>query len=225
MSDRAPQPGQKSARVLIVDDHPVVREGLGIRIARYRDLEVCGEASTLVGALTQVDLTDPDVAIIDISLGDADGIDLIRRIRSRGARARMLVWSMYPETLYAERALHAGAMGYVNKQEPTGRIIEAIRCVLEGRLYLSESMTSRMLVHSVAGRPPANSSPFDSLSDRELAAFRLIGKGLTTAEVADAMSLSMHTVETYRQRIKAKLKLRTGAELAQASAQWVLENG
>jgi len=225
MSDREVEAGRKAARVLIVDDHPVVREGLGIRIARQPALELCGEASSVAEALAQLDVLNPDVAIIDISLGEGDGLDLIRRIRTRGARVRVLVWSMYPETLYAERALHAGAMGYINKQEATSRIIEAIWCVLEGRLYLSASMADRMLLRVAAGAPTPGSSRFESLSDRELEAFRLIGKGLMTAEVADAMTLSVHTVETYRSRIKAKLKLRTAAELAQAAAQWVLENG
>ena len=225
MTQRETELGRKSARVLIVDDHPVVREGLGIRIGRQPALEVCGEASSITEALAQVDATDPDVAIIDISLGRGDGLDLIRRVRARNSRVRALVWSMYPDTLYAERALHAGAMGYINKQEATSRIIEAIWCVLEGRVYLSGSMSDLILRRVATGGAAPGSSPIESLSDRELEAFRLIGKGLMTAEVAAAMTLSVHTVETYRQRIKAKLSLRTAAELAQAASQWVLETG
>ena len=225
MSDHEGLAGGKAARILIVDDHPVVREGLGIRIGRHLDLRVCGEASGVLEALAQLDATDPDVAIIDISLGEGDGLDLIRRIRARGGRVRMLVWSMYPEALYAERALNAGAMGYINKQEATGRIIEAIRSVLAGRQYLSGSISDQLVRCAVAGGPTAVRSPIGSLSDRELEVFRLIGRGLTTAEVAGTMCRSAYTVETYRQRIKAKLGLRTGAELARAAAHWVLENG
>jgi DNA-binding NarL/FixJ family response regulator len=224
MADRQPAVARKVARVLIVDDHPVVREGLAIRIARQPALTVCGEASGVAEALAQCDLTRPDVAIIDISLGDGDGLDLIRRIRSRDRRVRILVWSMYPETLYAERALHAGAMGFINKQEATSRIIEAIWCVLDGRVYLRGPVADRVLLRALGGTnesdPPAN-----SLTDRELEVFRLLGKGLMTSEVAESMKLSVHTVETYRQRIKVKLGLRTAAALTQAAVQWFLENG
>ena len=225
MVDR-PDPGSReAARILVVDDHPVVREGLAIRIGREADLRVCGEASNIAEALARLDATDPDVAIIDISLGEGDGLDLIRRIRARAARARMLVWSMYPETLYAERALRAGAMGYINKQEATVKIIEAIRCVLDGRPYLSRSMSDRLLLRTVDSCAPGAATPISLLSDRELEVFRSIGMGLATSEIAAAMKRSVHTIETYRQRIKTKLGLRTSAELATAAAHWVLENG
>jgi DNA-binding NarL/FixJ family response regulator len=216
---------REPARILIVDDHPVVREGLAIRISREDDLKVCAEASCVTEALAQVDATDPDAAIIDISLGDGDGIDLIRRFRARAARARLLVWSMYPETLYAERALSAGAMGYINKQEATIRIIEAIRCILDGRPYLSQSMSDRLLLRTFTAGKTALASPVALLSDRELEVFRAIGKGLSTSEIAAMMNRSVHTVETYRQRIKIKLNLQTSAELARSAAHFVLENG
>ena len=224
MIDRERKEDGKVARILIVDDHPIVREGLGILIARQPDLLLCGEASNIGEALARIDATAPDVAVIDLSLGEGDGLDLIQRIRARSPHTRMLVWSMYSETLYAERALNAGAMGYVNKQEATGRIIEAIRWVLEGRVYLSPAMADRLLMRSVAGVSPRGVSPIDSLSDRELEVFRLIGGGLTTAEVAEVISRSVPTVETHRQRIKAKLDLRTSAELARAAVHWVMEN-
>ena len=153
MPDHLPQAGRKAGRILIVDDHPIVREGLAIRIARQPDLEVCGEAANVTEALVQLDITDPDVAIVDISLREGDGLDLIRRIRARNGRVRAFVWSMYPESLYAERALHAGAMGYINKQEATSRIIEAISCVLEGRLYLSKLIQDRILLRAATGCP------------------------------------------------------------------------
>jgi DNA-binding NarL/FixJ family response regulator len=225
MSDQQEEMRRRPFRILIVDDHPVVREGLGIRIGRYSALEVCGEASGVAEALAQIDTNEPDVAIIDISLREGDGLDLIRRIRSRRASIRMLVWSMYPETVFAERALHAGAMGYINKQEATSVVIEAIWSLLEGRLYLSAPMMNRVLERSVAERSPSGGSSLELLSDRELQAFRLIGKGMMTTEIANAMTLSVHTVETYRQRIKSKLKLQTTAKLSQAAVQWVLENG
>jgi DNA-binding NarL/FixJ family response regulator len=226
MSSGATRTPDRAARILIVDDHPVVREGLGVRLARQPDLVVCGEAAGVAEALALVETTDPDVAIVDIALSDGDGLDLIHRLRSRHARVRVLVWSMYPEALYAERALHAGAMGYVNKQEATGRMIEAIRSVLDGRIYLSGSMTDRLLRHATGEKgPDAQGSTPDSLTDHELEVFRLIGEGLTTAEIASRLHRSVHTIETYRQRIKAKLGLRTSAELARAAVEWVLEHG
>jgi DNA-binding NarL/FixJ family response regulator len=218
------------ARVLIVDDHPAVREGLGFRIARCPDLVVCGEAADLSGALAEIEATHPDVAVVDIALGSESGLDLIRRLKVRHPSVKALVWSMYPESLYAERALRAGAMGYITKQEATGRIIEAIRRVLAGEIFLSETAAHQMLrrVLGRSGNPgevamPAP-APEATLSDRELDVMRLIGSGLTTSEVADHLHLSVHTIDTYRQRIKIKLGLRNGAELIRAATQWVLES-
>lgn len=225
MSGATPRDPDRPARVLIVDDHPIVREGLGVLIARHGDLAVCGEAAGVAEALRLVDAAAPDVAVIDIALGEGDGLDLVRRIRARAAAVRMLVCSMYPESLYAERALRAGAMGYINKQEPAGQIIAAVRAVLAGRIYLSGAMAERLLRQSVGGRPAADRSPYEALTDRELEVFRLIGAGRTTAQIAAQLHRSIHTIETYRQRIKAKLALQTAAELARAAAHWVLENG
>ncbi len=226
MLDRGETSARNPARVLIVDDHPIVREGLAIRIGRQPDLEVCGEAASIPEALARIDATRPDLALIDISLGDGDGIDLIRRIRARASGILILVCSMYPEELYAERALNAGAMGYISKHEVAGRIIEAIRCILRGRPFLSPEMSARLVLRAVSGTAAAGVvTPLESLSSRELEVFRAIGLGKTTAETADSMKLSIHTIETYRQRIKAKLGLKTSAELARSAAQWVLENG
>ncbi|WP_169977281.1 response regulator transcription factor [Tautonia rosea] len=216
------------ARVLIVDDHPTVREGLGFRIARCPDLIVCGEAADLCSAMAEVEATNPDVTVVDIALGAESGIDLIRRLRIRDPSAKTLVWSMYPESLYAERALRAGAMGYITKQAATGRIIEAIRRVLAGEIYLSQAAANQMLrrvVGTNAGEVSAPApTPEATLSDRELDVMRLIGSGLTTSEIANQLHLSVHTIETYRQRIKIKLGLRNGAELIRAATQWVLES-
>lgn len=216
----------KRARVLIVDDHPPVREALALRIGRQPDLEVCGEAADVGEALRLLAGARPDVAVVDITLKSGDGIDLIKRIRDRDDHVRILVWSMHPESLYAERALRAGALGYVNKDQATGTIVEAIRRVLEGKVYLSEAMTERLLHRAVGGgRDGVTRSPVDVLADRELEVFRLIGEGVKTAEIAERLHLSVKTVETYRDRIRQKLDLADGTKLAHYAAQWILENG
>jgi DNA-binding NarL/FixJ family response regulator len=219
------QPKRRS-RVLIVDDHPAVREALALRIGRQRDLEVCGEAADLSEALRVLADTQPDVAVVDISLKASNGIDLIKRIKDRNARVRILVWSMHSESLYAERALRAGALGYINKDQATGRIVEAIRQVLAGKVWLSEAMTERLLQRTVGGgREEAVRSPLEALADRELEVFRLIGEGVKTTDIAERLHLSVKTVETYRDRIRQKLNLSNGTELARCAVQWVLENG
>jgi len=217
---------KKRARILIVDDHPAVREALAARIGRQPDLEVCGEAADMSEALRLITDTQPDLAVIDISLKTASGIDLIKRIKDRNDSVRMLVWSMHSESLYAERALRAGALGYVNKDQATDKIIEAIRRVLEGKVYVSDALAEKMLHRAVGGsRKEATRSPLEALADRELEVFRLIGQGVKTAEIAERLHLSVKTVETYRDRIRQKLDLSDGTELAHFATQWVLENG
>jgi DNA-binding NarL/FixJ family response regulator len=217
---------KKRARILIVDDHPAVREALASRIGRQPDLEVCGEAADMSEALRLVADTQPDLAVIDISLKTGCGIDLIKRIKARNDSVHMLVWSMHSESLYAERALRAGALGYINKDQATDKIVEAIRRVLEGKVYLSDTMAEKMLQRAVgAGRKEPTRSPLDVLADRELEVFRLIGQGVKTAEIAERLHLSVKTVETYRDRIRQKLDLSDGTELAHYATQWVLENG
>ena len=216
---------KKRNRVLIVDDHPAVREALSLRIGRQPDLEVCGEAADMSEALRLIADTQPDVAVVDISLKTGNGIDLIKRIRDRNDHVRLLVWSMHSEALYAERALRNGALGYVNKDQATDRIVEAIRQVLAGKVWLSEAMAQRLLQRAVGGaRDEVTRSPLDVLADRELEVFRLIGAGVKTAEIAERLHLSVKTVETYRDRIRQKLDLSDGTKLAQYAAQWVLEN-
>ncbi len=216
----------KPARVLIVDDHPAVREALALRIAAQPDLEVCGEAADANEALRLAATLDPDVAVIDIGLKIGNGLDLIKRLKARDGKVRMIVWSMFGEDLYAERALHAGAMGYITKEQATGKIIEAIRQILEGKVYLSAAMTEKLLKRKVGqAGPDAGRSPIDCLSDRELEVFRLIGQGIKTAGIAEQMHLSIKTIETYRDRIRVKLDLSDGTELARSATQWVLENG
>jgi len=209
---------------LIVDDHPAVREALTIRLSREPDLEVCGEAADVTEALQVFDATNPDVAVIDISLKGGDGIDLIKRIKARNDSVRLLVWSMYSESLGAERALRAGALGYINKEQATDQIIVAIRRVLDGKVYLSDTMAEKLLHRAVGeGGAAVDHSPIDTLSDRELEVFRLIGQGLKTQEIATQMHLSAKTVETYRDRIRTKLNLCTGQELNRYALLWILE--
>jgi DNA-binding NarL/FixJ family response regulator len=213
------------ARVLIVDDHPAVREALALRIGRQPDLCVCGEAPDTVEALRLLAETRPDVAVLDITLKSGDGIDLIKRIRDRDPSVRIVVWSMHAESLYAERALRAGALGYVNKDQATDTIVEAIRRVLQGKVWLSEAMTQWMLQRSVGGvRPDAAATPAEILADREFEVFRMIGQGAKTAEIAERLHLSVKTVETYRDRIRQKLGLGDGTRLARYATQWILEH-
>jgi DNA-binding NarL/FixJ family response regulator len=216
----------KKARVLIVDDHPAVREALALRIGRQGDLAVCGEAADIREALRLLADARPDVAVVDITLKVGDGIDLIKRIRDKNKEVRILVWSMHSESLYAERALRAGALGYVNKDQATNTIIEAIRRVLAGKVYLSEAMAERLLHRTVGGvHDEMMGSPVDVLTDRELEVFRLIGQGVKTADIARQLHLSVKTVETYRDRIRQKLDLKDGTAMARYATQWVLDNG
>jgi DNA-binding NarL/FixJ family response regulator len=216
----------KRARILLVDDHPTAREGLAWRIGQEADLEVCGAAADLGEALRLLAETQPDLAVVDISLKNGNGIELIKRIKDRHDRVRTLVWSMHSESLYAERALRAGAMGYINKDQATEKIVEAIRCVLDGKVWLSEALTARLLQRTVgAGGEDLTRSPLAALTDRELEVFRLIGQGVKTAEIAERLHLSVKTVETYRDRIRQKLDLDDGTKLAHYAAQWTLENG
>jgi len=217
---------ERRARILIVDDRPAVREALALRIGRQPDLKVCGEAADMSEALRLVARTQPDVAVVDISLKSGSGIDLIKRIKDRDDSVRMLVWSMHSESLYAERALRAGALGYINKDQATNKIIDAIRRVLEGKVYLSDAMAEKMLHRAVGGgREDVTRSPLDTLADRELEVFRLIGQGVKTAEIAERLHLSVKTVETYRDRIRQKLDLSDGTALAHYATKWMLENG
>jgi DNA-binding NarL/FixJ family response regulator len=216
---------KRRARVLIVDDHPAVREALALRIGRQPDLEVCGEAADMSEALRLIADARPDVAVVDISLKAGNGIDLIKRIKDRNDHIRMLVWSMHSESLYAERALRAGALGYINKDQATDRIVEAIRRVLAGKVWLSEAMAERMLQRAVGGaREEVTRSPLEALADRELEVFRQIGEGMKTADIAERLHLSVKTVQTYRDRIRQKLDLSDGTKLAHYAMQWVLEN-
>lgn len=212
-------------RILIVDDHAAIREGLCSLLEREPGFEVCGDAGTMTAALNLIRENSPTMAIVDISIGDESGLELIRRIKQADSSVRILAWSMYDDLLYAERALGAGAMGFINKRESTRKVVEAIRAIKAGDVYLSERMKNHMLHRSVGGRPTAKKTPVETLSNRELEVFKMIGNGLTTAEISKSLHLSVKTVETHRQRIKGKLQLEDANKLVREATQWVLENG
>jgi DNA-binding NarL/FixJ family response regulator len=217
-----PKAESNVSRILIVDDHPIVREGLAMHLASQSDLEVSGEATDLPGALALLSSTRFDVAIIDISLANSNGLDLVRLIKERYASVRVLVWSMYPEHIYAERALRAGAQGYLHKGQATHNVLNAVRDIIQGKTYVSGALAEQLL-RRVVGRNSEERSPIDTLSDREFEAFRLIGEGMTTHSIAQRMHVSPKTVETYRARIREKLGLGNTTELIQRAAQWVVE--
>jgi DNA-binding NarL/FixJ family response regulator len=209
------------AKILIVDDHPLVRTGLAQLISDCPDLEVCGEAADMAEALKQIDASSPDLAIIDLSLAGGSGLDLIEHIKSRDRNILMLVASMHDETLYAERVLAAGARGYINKQEAQESIIQAIRQVLNGKVYLSQHMTERLLSGMVDAI--GEKRDIDSLSNRELQVFELIGQGLTTSQMAEQLNLSVKTIETHQAHIKKKLSLGSAHELNQRAIRWMMD--
>lgn len=211
-------------RILIVDDHPVMREGLTTVINEEADLIVCGQASNASQAITAADSLNPDAAIVDISLEGRSGIELIKDLKARHPKLPIMALSMHDEALYAERALRAGARGYVMKREATKDVIEALRRVLNGSYHVSEQMANR-LVRQIAspGNHPAD-SPVELLSDRELEVFQLIGRGRATREIADTLHLSMKTISCYRQNIKAKLNLASTTEVTHVAIHWAKAN-
>jgi len=211
-----------NCRILIVDDHPAVREGLAARIELEAGLDVCGEAENLAEGLRLARCLNPDVAVIDLSLGDSNGMDLIKHLQASDQSVRILVWSMYPDKLYAERVLRLGALGYINKAQTTGRLIDAIQTVCRGEVYLSEEMTRELLQHVVTGNQPITTDPVDTLSDRELEVFRMLGEGMSTATMAEHLSISRHTIETHFLRIKGKLGIKSKIELANVATRWLV---
>ena len=217
------RPSVKS-RIYIVDDHAMFREGLRYVIDREPDLTVCGDTADADEALRNIDELKPDLVIADISLSGTTGIDLIKAIRSKYEDLPVLVVSMHEESLYAERALRAGATGYVMKQEPAKTVKLAIRKVLGGDIHLSEKMATSMLgkfMRSGEARQP--DSPIETLSDRELEVFRMLGQGKTTRQVAEELNLSVATINSFRNRIKEKLNLKNSTELMLHAIQWVRE--
>ena len=208
-------------RIVIVDDHPLLRKGVGQLINNEKDLMVVGEAEDAAKALTAIEAAQPDVALIDISLGGASGIELLKNIKARFPKLQVLVLSMHDESVYAHRALRAGASGYIMKQEATEKVLTALRKVLRGEVYLSERLGARMLNTLVGGRSQSASSPIEALSDRELEVFSLIGQGHGTRPIAEKLHLSVKTIESHRAHIKEKLNLQTATELVHHAIQWV----
>ena len=219
------QAAPSKAKVLIVDDHPIIRSGLTQLIDREPDLAVCGEAQEMHTALRAIDSLKPDILIVDISLNGPDGLDLLKNIRARDPHLPVLILSMHDESIYAERALRAGANGYIMKQEATDRVLIAVRRILKHEIYVSDRVANKMLSQLVgAGSGAANRSPMDGLSDRELEVLRLIGEGHSTREIAEDLHLSVKTVETYQGHLKEKLRLRNSRELMQFAVQWAVRS-
>lgn len=225
MNEQGPFASRRQTRILVVDDHPLVREGLAARISPQPDLEICGEAASVEAALIQVKATSPDLCIIDIQLFESHGIDLIKELHTRFPRIKMLVVSAFDESLYAERALRAGAHGYINKRELQDNILDALRTVIKGQRYLSPKMTQQLVGQLVGNKDSIDVDPIQRLSDRELEIFQLIGHGKSTGAIASQLHLSPHTIDTHREKIKRKLDLKNASELQRAATQWMLENG
>ncbi len=209
-------------RVLVVDDHPIVRQGLALLIDQEPDLMVCGEAEEAQSALAAIPATRPDVVLLDISLPGPDGIDVLKTIRSSDAALPVLVLSMHDESIYAERALRAGANGYIMKQEATENVLVALRRILRGEMYVSERVASTMLRQIASGSVKPGRAPIARLSDRELEVFRLIGEGHGTRQIAEELNLSVKTIESYQSHIKEKLALQSARDLVQRAIEWRL---
>ncbi len=206
-------------KVMVIDDHPAIREALAYTIRDKIDMELCGQASSAGEAFKLMENVHPDVAVVDISLKDAHGLDLVQNIRAQYPSIQVLIYSMYDELAYAERAIHAGALGYLAKSEPTRHIVEAIRSVMRGEVYLSRRMTSRILGKVV--KEQHNGFIVGKLTDREMAIFEMLGHGAGLGEISDNLHLSRKTVETYRRRIKEKLGLDSVSGLMQYAIQWM----
>ena len=212
--------GSNPKKVLIVDDHELMRMAVAHLVAQEADLAVCGEAADVATALKAMDELKPDVAVVDITLKESHGIELIKDIRARRPDFPVLVLSMHEESFYAERVLRAGARGYVTKAEVSAEVIEGIRKVLKGEVYVSEAVASRMLTKLVGGKAGGPSFPIDTLSDREFEVFEMIGQGLQSRQIAHRLHLSVKTVDTHREHIKKKLSLDTATDLLLYAIQW-----
>lgn len=221
MNDPESPKAAERRRVFLVDDHPMVRERLAQMIDQQPDLMVCGEACDVVEALEGIGQLKPDIAILDLSLRASSGLDLLKDMKARGSQVPVLVLSMHEEGLYAERVLRAGAMGYVSKQESTRNILLAVRQVLDGEVYVSPRIASKVIKGIVGGSQGNEHSHIARLADRELEVFQLIGRGCGTRKIAESLGLSVKTIESYKARIKEKLNLDDGVQLLQRAIQWM----
>jgi len=212
--------GKTATRILLVDDHPVLRMGLARLINAEGDMEVCGEAAGAVEALKVASAVSPDVMIVDLSLKEGNGLDLIKDMRARHADVRLLVLSMHEETFYAERVLRAGARGYITKIDGTEKVVEGIRAVLEGHVFVSDELREKMLLKMV-GEPAGTTSSIERLTDRELQVFDLLGNGMSTRNIAEKLHLSVKTIESHRENIKSKLGIDNATDLLKQAIEWV----
>jgi DNA-binding NarL/FixJ family response regulator len=215
----------KKTRVLLVDDHPMFREHLTMLLNRDLGMLVCGEADNIQDASKLIETSCPDVAIVDITLRGSSGLELVKNLRAQGSELPVLVLSMHEEELYAERALRAGARGYISKNEASSVVVRAIQRVMEGEIYVSRAMNAKLLDKLTQRRAAVDSSGIAKLADREIEVFQLLGKGRSTQQIAQELNLGESTVETYRARIKDKLQLRSAAELYLRAGQWVKDHG
>jgi DNA-binding NarL/FixJ family response regulator len=214
----------RRTRILIVDDHPLVRQGLAFSLAAQGAFEVCGEAGSESEAMALAEEKHPDLTIVDITLKSGNGIDLIKQLKERHPKLKILVVSAFQESLYGERALRAGALGYLNKQETNTKLLEAIEVVMRGDRYVSTELSRRLITQALT-HPGECNEPAQLLTNRELEVFRLIGQGLTSGAIANQLHLSRHTIDTHRENIKRKLGARDAGELNRQAVQWLLENG
>lgn len=210
-------------RIVLIDDHPIVRQGLKQIIEIDPEFKVVEEASNADDAIKIINATNPDIAIIDISLdGDINGIDLVKAVKQRFPEIICIVLSMYEESLYAERAIRAGAKGYIVKKEATKGITDIIRKVISGEIYLSQQISARILGKLLHGSTDTTDSSIEILSDREFEVFQLVGNGFSSREIADKLNLSIHTIESHKRHIREKLKLKNAMDLVKHAVQWVL---
>ena len=210
-----------TTRIYIVDDHPLVRQGLTQIVANETDMEICGEAEDSPAAIRGVGEANPDAIIVDISLKGTNGLELIKNLKAIHEDIPILVFSMHDETIYAQRALRAGAKAYVMKKESPSKVVDAIRKIIQGEIYVSPSVADQVLHQIVNGPGNVSTSPVDRLTDRELEVVQLIGRGLSSREIAESLHLSVKTIESHRAHVKEKLSLRNATELVQFSVQWV----
>jgi DNA-binding NarL/FixJ family response regulator len=213
--------GSSPKKILVVDDHPMMREGLAQLVGNEPDLIVCGEAGDANEAMAKIQSLKPDLVIADITLPGKNGLELIKDIQAQYQGLSVLIISMHDESLYAERVLRAGGRGYIMKQEGGKKLMAAIRQVLEGKIYVSEKMSAKVLELFSGHRPGSTSSPVESLTDREFEIFQLIGKGLTTLQMAQQLHLSPKTIEVHRANVKTKLNLKTAPELLRYAVRWL----
>jgi len=211
-------------KIFLVDDHPLVREWLTNLLQQQADLIICGEADDAAAALTAISTAGPDLAIVDISLKHSSGLELIKNLKVQCPALPVLVLSMHDESLYAERVLRAGAHGYINKSESAQKVVEAIRRVLNGKLYISEKVAEIMTTRAITGRSATPVSLAELLSDRELEVFQKLGNGIGTRQIATDLSVSIKTVEVYCARIKEKLNLTSATSLLREAVRWVEAN-